>query len=114
MSRKLAIRSPGSADALLSVAQRLYFETHLPVLQGLSAAQRAELATQARPGESWEQLVVRLEAERQAAFRRSLAPCRLCLSVEHYRTEACQQMGICDDCNATLESELLADPPPDK
>lgn len=109
MSLKLAISS-GRADAVLSVAQRQYFETHLPVLQGLSAARRAELATLARPGESWEQLVVRLEAERQAAFRGSLAPCRLCLSVEHYQTEACQRMGICDPCNAALEAELLDSP----
>ncbi len=89
------------------------FEERLPVLQGFDEAQRLSLAAQALPGESWEQLLARLEQERRAEFKASLTPCRTCGLIEHYQTRACQQMGICDACNTALEAELASDPAPD-
>lgn len=108
MSRKFTDWQAVDPKSVLSAAQRRYFEDHLPILRGLSAAERAELAAQARPGESWEQLVGRVTAERRLAFLADAEPCRLCQSVEQYQTERCKHMGLCDACNVALEAEAGA------
>jgi hypothetical protein len=82
------------------------YEENLPLLHGLNQAQRDALALQARPGESWEQLVVRLQNEADAAAWQAIPPCRLCQSRDRYQSHASQTMGICDACNAELLAEL--------
>ena len=106
--REASLSRPAPAEpSARPVGNWRYFESRLPILQGLPPARIREIAAQARPGETWKQAITRLEGEQRAHFLDGLKPCRLCRQVEHYQTEACKKMGICDACNVALEAELF-------